>query len=393
MIYVDHNATSPLTPAVKKAMSEALEMTLANPNSPHRMGQESRASVEESRETIAKALGCDIGEIIFTASASEANFLALMGLWFARRKENSSRSTIYVSPMEHSSVYENLNFMAECLDAKIEKIPLTSKGSLDLAAFKKTLEKSKSDVALVTAMGAHNETGIVQPWEKLAEICGKFQIPFHTDLLQCLGRRPFSLKAPGLSTASFGFHKIGGPKGVGVLVVRTGVAFTPVLRGGAQEKKRRAGTENILGIVGAAAAVREIETLRKSYENHVQPLRNKLEKLILDMCPNAKVVGKDEGLDRLPNTSFVVLSNARSDAVLMHLDVNGVCASSGSACASGMVLPSKALLALGYPESDATCAVRFSLAPSNTEAEIQNVAKLIREGVSRICPERAIVGK
>jgi len=376
MIYWDHNATSPLRPRVKEKMVEALELYHANPNSSHGLGQKARSVIEDSRRVLAEALGCEPIELVFTSTATEANWLALWGLWLARSQTNPRLKKILSSPIEHGSVFENLQFLAEKWGAEIVYTPLR-KEEIDLEAVEKILKKDSESFAFATVMGGHNESGIIPPWKEMAQLSQHFGIPFHSDLVQCFAKVPIDLKTSGVSTATIAFHKIGGPKGVGVLYIRKGTLCESIIRGGGQEKKRRAGTENLITIVGAKAAAEEKLSLEGIFGTRVENIRNEFEsRLLRTVLPSATVVGKN--VARLPNTSYIIFPlGMRSDAMLLHLDMRGVCVSSGSACSSGMVIPSRALLQLGYSEEQAISAIRFSLGPENTEEEMKFVLEQI----------------
>jgi cysteine desulfurase len=207
-------------------------------------------------------------------------------------------------------------------------------------------------------------------------------IPFHTDLVQCVGRNHFQLNKQPVSTATLSFHKVGGPKGVGLLYIRPGTCLQSVLRGGGQERKRRAGTENVLAICGAEALVEECRSLEKIFEENIKPLRNQFESELKKVHPKISVVG--ERAERLPNTSFIIFPGMKSDRLLMSLDFKGICLSSGSACSSGLVIPSRSLLALGYSEADAMSAIRFSLGAETPREEIPQVVAAVQASVLKL---------
>jgi cysteine desulfurase len=215
----------------------------------------------------------------------------------------------------------------------------------------------------------------------MAEMCAARQIPFHVDLVQCLMRQPLNLSQSKVSLATLCFHKSGGPKGVGLLYWRSQLPLESVIRGGSQEKKRRAGTENIVAIMGAGALVEEASTLYSAYEKDIRPVRDFFETELLSRGIPAQIVGA--GAKRLPNTSYIIFDGSKSDVTLMKLDMAGICASSGAACSSGMVIPSRALLNLGYSEAEATSAVRFSLGQGNSKAEAEKVLETLQKSFSR----------
>ena len=379
MIYWDHNSTSPLRPRVKERMMEALESYHANASSAHSLGQKCRVAIEDVRKNLADVLVTDPSEIVFTASATESNLMSLWGLWFSRSKANPKYRKILTSSIEHNSVYENLMFLKERFGAEVELLPVSKEGVVDL----KVLEEKLKDpsIAFVSCIGAHNELGVIQPWEKMAEMCSAHEVPFHVDLVQCLMRQPLNLSKSKVSLATLCFHKSGGPKGVGLLYWKSQLPLETVIRGGSQEKKRRAGTENIVAIMGAGALVEDAQAMYPAYDNEVRKVRNFFEEELQRRGIPAQIVGAKA--NRLPNTSYVIFEGSKSDVTLMKLDMAGICASSGAACSSGMVIPSRALLSLGYNETEATSAVRFSLGTNNTMAEAEKVLETLQKSFTR----------
>jgi cysteine desulfurase len=377
-VYLDNNATCPLRPRVRERMKEAIDRYHANASSAHSAGQNSRQAIESTRREMAKALACEPSEIIFTSSASESNMMTLWGLWIARTNEDKARKKIITSPLEHSSVYENLQFLGSQFGAEIVMAPLDATGTVDSAAFKKLLGP---DVAFVTMIGAHNELGIIQPWQALAEMAHAQQIPFHVDLVQCLLRMPLNLKNSKASAVTLCFHKAGGPKGAGVLYLREGTAFEPMLRGGGQERKRRSGTENIVAIVGAGALLEEAGTLIEAYQAKVKNLRDQFEAGLKKIFPEVSILG--DQATRLTNTTYALFPGFRSDVLMMKLDLNQICVSTGSACSSGMVVPSRAVMSLGYTEEQALTGLRFSWSPENSEADLAKVLECLSTALTK----------
>lgn len=380
MIYWDHNATSPLRPRVKARMVEALELEAANPNSSHTMGQTARNYIEQARRTIASTLGAKPQELVIGASATECNLMALYGLFLARNKADSCCKKILVSPIEHSSVHENVKILGERLGAEIVFLKTDQNGVVDLNELQELVKDSS--VALVSVMGAHNETGVLQPWREISKICATAKIPYHCDLVQYFGRFAIELDASGVTTATVSFHKAGGPKGVSVLYIRTGTQFESLICGGGQEKKRRAGTENLLAILGAEAICQEVDELKRIHETQIKSLRDHLEIELKKRIPTIEIVGQK--VARLLNTSFIIFRGIKSDALMMNLDINGCCVGTGSACGSGMLLPSRTLLALGYSKDDALSAIRFSFGPTNTLDEVNQMIPAIEKAVKKV---------
>lgn len=379
MIYLDHNATSPLRPSVKARMIETIEHYHANASSAHSQGLKCRDAIESARRVLADVLKVDTTELIFTASASESNLMTIWGLWLSQQKLRPKAKKILTSPVEHSSVYENLKFLEKEFGAEVVFLKLTDKGLIDLHHLKSLL--NAESVAFVTCIGAQNEVGIIQPWKEMASLCADAQIPFHVDLVQCFLREPLDLSASKASAITLCFHKAGGPKGVGLLYLRGGVPFEPLIRGGSQEKKRRAGTENIVAILGAGALAEEAKLLYERFGSYVKSVREGFERDLVNQVPGVRIVGADS--PRLCNTSFVLFDGQRSDLLLMKLDLAGICVSTGSACASGMVIPSRALMNLGYSETEATSGIRFSFGPENTPQDAQKVIEVLSQSLSK----------
>jgi len=376
MIYWDYNATAPLRPRVKEKVLEAMDKYAGNPSSTHSLGQASRAYVENVRRICAETLGVKASELIFNGSATEANFTMLWGTWLTHRQKNPQGTKKFLgSSLEHSSMVKNVQFMKEFEGIEFVELPLQSDGQLDLEATEKLLQTEK--FWLCSLYAACNESGIIYPWEKLAALCKKYQTPFHCDMVQLLGRVPFSLKGhEGVTSATFAFHKSGGIKGVGLLYISPHAQWTPVLHGGGQEKKRRSGTENMLGIASIDGIFEELPALIDLYQHQVRRVRDEFEARLLKEIPSVKIVGQN--LERLPNTTYCILSGIASDIMLMGLDVHGIAASSGSACSSGLATSSSALLSLGYSHQDARSAIRFSLGETSTLSQIGEVIAAIK---------------
>jgi cysteine desulfurase len=377
MIYWDNNSTSPLRPKVREKMKEAIDRYFANPSAGHKLGQESRAALEGARRTLASAMNCKPGELIFTASATESNISALWGICCPK---NSKDKKILISPTEHASVHENALFVADRNCCKTDFMPVTSSGLIDLEKTEKML--NDGSWSLVSCIAANNETGIIQPWEKLATLCKKAGVPFHTDLVQYVGRLPINLNETDVSIATISFHKSGGPKGVGVLYIKEGVQIEPIIRGGSQERKLRSGTENIIPILGAAALAEEFSELNKTYEEKIRPLRDQFEKEMKATIDDIEIVGVEA--PRIANTSYIIFNKFKSDALLMSLDLKDVYVSTGSACSSGMLTPSRNILALGYSKEQAISAIRFSLGPQTTADEVSKVVHAVQDAILKL---------
>lgn len=379
MIYWDHNATSPLRLKVKERILEALELYEGNPNSSHTLGQTARSAIEKARRTLADQWTALPSEIVFTASATESNLCAIWSLWI--QGQARGRKRIAISPLEHHSVSENLRFLKEQWGAEVFELPFESSGVINLEEAEKFLRQN-GPWAFCSSIAAHNETGILQPWRELGEICKSLQIPYHTDLVQYVGRLPFKLKSEPVDLATLSFHKVGGPRGVSCLYIKEGMKFEPLIRGGGQERKRRAGTENILAILGAEALVEELPYLQSQFQGPIRAMRDRFEEGLRGLSIKHRIVGAE--VERLPNTSYIVFPSVRSDRLLMSLDFKGLCVSSGSACSSGLVTPSESLLKLGYSEADALSGIRFSLGADQAAEEVDEVLAFLRESVLKL---------
>jgi len=368
MIYLDNNASTRLDPEVREVLAEAAE-TFGNPSSLHAEGQRARRAVEEARDRIAALIGGEPGEIVLTSGGTEANALALFGAVAGRR------GRIVVSGVEHPSVREAAARLAErgCDVAAVAPEP---SGRLEAA---RVLEAVVPGTLLVSVMAANNEYGAVFPIAAIAEGASRAGALVHTDAVQAAGRLPVDVRAWGVDLLSMSAHKMHGPKGAGALWARRGVRLEAHTPGGGQEKRLRAGTENTAAIVGFGVASR-LAARRLNEGAGIARLRDRLERGILDRVPGARVVGG--AVERLPNTSSVLFPGASGETLLMRLDLDGVAVSSGSACSSGTLAPSPALLALGLPPAEARSVVRFSLSRETTEAEIARVLEILPAAVA-----------
>ncbi len=343
-VYLDHNATSPLRPVARRALLAALD-EVGNPSSVHAFGRRARRRLEEARETLAARLGVDAERIVFTAGGTEANHLVLA----------QATGPVLVSAVEHPSVLENAP------DAG--RIPVDHGGRVDLAALERRL--AGGGVALVSVMWANNETGVIQPVAEIAALCRRHGVRFHTDAAQAVGRLPLDLGALGADWVTLSAHKFGGPVGIGALVAGPEAEVRPVLRGGGQERGRRAGTENVPAAAGFAAALAAVEA---EEWRRMAALRDRFEAALGAAVPEAVVIAAD--VPRLPNTSAVALPGVPAELLVIRLDLEGVMVSAGSACSSGRVRRSHVLEAMGLPPDLAGSTVRVSLGPATSEEEL-----------------------
>lgn len=355
-------------------------LAFGNPSSIHASGRRAKALVDDAREQLAQAFGIsDPDELLFTGSATEATNTALKGLFQWAKKEGRDFHLL-TSAVEHEATLETARFL-ESEGARVEVLSVDGEGRLDLEGLEQCLKRrAKESLCLVSLMAANNETGVIFPWAAAARMAREFGALFHLDAVQAPGKQPdFSLADTAVDLASFSAHKIGGIKGVGALYVRKGLKLVSLLHGGAQERKRRAGTLNVPGIVsfGAAAAALSERSL-----GAMESLRNELETSVRERIEGVTVLGA--GASRIVNTSNLLFDGVRGEGLVMGLDLEGFAVSSGSACNSGSILPSHVLLAMGFDKSAAQSAVRVSLGPQNTLAEIHAFTEALEKVVRRI---------
>ena len=352
-VYLDYNATAPLKPEVAAVIARALEV-VGNPSSVHSFGRAARKVVEDAREQVAALAGAKPGEVVFTASATEANNLVLAGAGRARR---------IVSAIEHPAVLK----AAQSFAGEIVVLPVDANGVVVLEALEAAL-KDRAEPALVALMLANNETGAVQPIAEAARLAHAHGALIHCDAVQAPGRLAFSMDALGVDYLSLSAHKFAGPKGVGALVARDGAPLKPSVIGGGQERSRRAGTENVPGIAGFGEAAR-LATQDLANAPRLAKLRDALETRALEIEPRLHVFSAKA--PRLPNTSCLTMPGVQSETQVMALDLAGVAVSAGSACSSGKVEPSHVLRASSLPDAISGCAIRVSLGWATREADIE----------------------
>lgn len=367
-VYLDWNATTPLRPEARDAMAAAWELS-GNPSSVHAEGRQARRLVEEARAAVASAVGALPRNVVFTSGGTEANALALTpGL---RRGSGPPTTRLLVSAIEHASVLSGGRFPPEA----IASIGVTRLGRLDLDLLRAMLDGGPP--ALVSVMLANNETGALQPIKEVAEIVHSAGGLLHVDAIQAFGKMPFTIDALDADLVTISAHKVGGPKGVGAVVLTEGMlGLEPLLRGGGQELARRAGTENVAGIAGFGAAAKAAMTALQADALRLEDLRNRLE-MGLRQSPDL-IVFADEG-ERLPNTTLFTVPGLRAETAVIGFDLAGIAVSSGSACSSGKVQPSHVLEAMGFGGELAQGAVRLSLGWSTSEADIDRCLEAWRK--------------
>jgi cysteine desulfurase len=379
-VYLDHAATTPMLPAAVEVMTTHLG-DVGNPSSLHASGRSARRIVEESRETIAQALNCRPGEVVFTSGGTESDNLALKGLFWSRHDADPSRVRILASAIEHHAVLDALHWMGDEEDAQVELLAVDSRGRLDLDDLRASVERDPGSVALVSVMWANNEVGTVQPIEDVVAICAPHGIPVHTDAVQAVGAVPVDFAASGVDALTLTGHKLGGPYGVGALVLRRELTLTPLLHGGGQERDIRSGTLDMPAIAGFATAVEHAVKCQPEYAERVAALRDSLIERVTQVVPDAHVHGDPDA--RLPGHAHLGFPGCEGDSLLMLLDARGIECSTGSACSAGVPQPSHVLLAMGCDEEGARHSLRFTLGRTSTEADVDALVAAIGPAVER----------
>jgi len=378
--YLDCNATTPPLPEVVSAVTASLVDGWGNPSSVHRAGIDARHAVELARESVARLLGARPGEVVFTGGGTESASLAISGTLDAL----GGPRTIVSMRTEHSAVREACEALEARGRARVAWVPPAAGGVIDLAALEAALDAHGGDVALVSVMGANNETGVLQPLQAIGERCRARGVRFHCDATQWVGRMPTALVAMPVDLVTASAHKFHGPKGVGALWVRSGVRVAPQVVGGPQERDRRGGTENVPGIVGMGAAA-EAALAWLSDPAHREAgtaRRDRLERAILAAVPDAVVNGA--GAARLWNTTNIGFPGLEAEAILLLLSERGVMASAGAACSSGSLDPSPVLLAMGVPPRVAHGSIRLSISRLTTDEEVAHAAEAIPACIARL---------
>jgi cysteine desulfurase len=374
VIYFDNNATTKVALEVFEAMKPFLTDLYGNPSSMHTFGGQVEKYIRHSREAIAKLLGCDSSEIVFTSCGTESDNAAIKGVLDALPEKKK----IITTRVEHPAVLTMCREM-QSVGYKVVELGVDKDGQISLDELKAEVD---DDTAIVTIMYANNETGVIFPIDKIAEIVKAKGIVFHTDAVQAVGKIPLNLDKSNIDLLSLSGHKLHAPKGVGVLYIRKGTRISPFIVGGHQEKSRRAGTENVASIVGLGKAA-ELAGENIVIENSkVKKLRDKLENKILKTCTDAMLNG--DKVNRLPNTANISFEFIEGEAILLLLDQFGICASSGSACTSGSLEPSHVMRAMGVPFTAAHGSIRFSLSRYNTEEEVDFVIEKMPAIVNRL---------
>ncbi|WP_211357214.1 cysteine desulfurase family protein [Nocardioides rubriscoriae] len=376
--YLDHAATTPMVDAAVEAMTTHLR-DVGNPSSLHASGRHARRVVEESRETVAQALDCRPSEVVFTSGGTEADNLALKGIHWARSAELGPGARIISSAVEHHAVLDPLDWMQQAGEAEVCLLGVDAVGRIDLDELDRRL--AERPVSLVSVMWANNEVGTLQPIDEVVALAARHGVPVHTDAVQALGSVPLGFAASGVDAMTVTGHKVGGPFGVGALVVRRDLGLTPLLHGGGQERDVRSGTLDTPAIAGFAAAVELAVKRQSEHADHVSALRDQLVSRVLAAVPEAHLHG--DPLDRLPGNAHLGFPGCEGDSLLMLLDARGIECSTGSACSAGVAQPSHVLLAMGCAPEAARHSLRFSFGHTSTQADVDAVVEAIVPVVER----------
>lgn len=371
-VYLDNNATTPVLPDVLEAMRPYFGERFGNASSIHHHGQETRAAVERAREAVAALLGCRPAEVVFTSGGTEGDNLAIFGL--VRPGDHVISSTI-----EHHAVLNSSKRLQE-MGNEVTYVPVDGRGLVDPDDVRRAL---RPNTKLVTIMMANNETGVLQPVEQIGKICAEADVYFHTDAVQAASKVPIRVKQIGCDLLSISGHKFHAPQGVGVLFVRKGTTLEPRFFGGSHERSRRAGTENVPGIVGLGkAAELAAHGLKTGEDRGIAALRDCLETAILQQVESADVNGK--GAPRVPNTSNIYFDYIEGEPLIIALDLKGLAVSTGAACSSGAIEPSHVLTAMGLRSDRARASIRFSLGKQNTAEDVDFAIELVPASVARL---------
>ncbi|WP_455356835.1 cysteine desulfurase family protein [Streptomyces sp. SYSU K217416] len=380
MAYLDHAATTPMLPEAVEAMTAHFAVT-GNASSLHAAGRRARRTVEEAREALADALGARPSEVVFTAGGTEADNLAVKGLYWARRDADPARTRVLASPVEHHAVLDAVHWLGEHEGATVEYLPVDAYGRVHPEALRAAIERNPADVALATVMWANNEIGTVQPVRELAAVASEFGVPLHADAVQAVGQLEVDFADSGLAAMTVSGHKIGGPYGIGALLLGREYSPVPVLHGGGQERHVRSGTLDVPAIAAFAVAGVLAAERREQFAREIGGLRDELVKAVRAAVPDA-ILGGDPD-DRLPANAHFTFPGCEGDSLLLLLDAQGIECSTGSACTAGVAQPSHVLLATGTDPDLARGTLRFSLGHTSTKADIDAVAEAIGPAVER----------
>jgi len=379
--YLDHAASTPLLDCAREAMLPVLGHA-ANASSLHTAGRAARRRVEEARESVAESLGVAPSEVLFTSGGTESDNLAIKGLWWARKAQDSRRARVLASRVEHHAVLDPVLWLGEHEGAEVVWLDVDASGRIEVEQLRDELADHADGIALATVMWANNEVGTVQPIEQVAAACAEAGVPLHVDAVQALGSIPVDAAAP--TTLAISAHKLGGPMGVGALVARRGAPLVPLTHGGGQERQVRSGTVDVPGVVGLAAALSHVMADLPQRAERLGELRDGLVAGLLDIAPDARLHGPRGGAEvRLPGNAHFSFPGCEGDALLMLLDAAGVDVSTGSACTAGVPEPSHVLLAMGIDPVLARSSLRFSLGHTSTRADVDALLAALPPALER----------
>ncbi|WP_069885212.1 cysteine desulfurase family protein [Streptomyces luteocolor] len=382
MAYLDHAATTPMLPEAIAAMTAQIAVT-GNASSLHAAGRRARRTVEEARENLAESLGARPSETVFTSGGTEADNLAVKGLYWARRDADPARTRVLASPVEHHAVLDAVDWLGEHEGATVEYLPVDAYGRVHPDALREAMERNPDDVALATVMWANNEIGTIQPVRELADVAQEFGVPLHADAVQAYGQVPVDFGASGLAAMTVSGHKIGGPYGIGALLLGREYSPVPVLHGGGQERHVRSGTLDVPAIAAFAVAGEHAAAHRERFAAEVGALRDELVAAVRAAVPEAILGGDPAPEGRLPANAHFTFPGCEGDSLLLLLDAQGIECSTGSACTAGVAQPSHVLLATGTGPDLARGTLRFSLGHTSTKADVDAVAAAIGPAVER----------
>jgi cysteine desulfurase len=383
LIYLDHAATTAVDPDVLSVMLPYFSTHYGNPSSIYRLGQEARAALDRARASVARVLGCQPAEIIFTSGATESNNLALKGVAWLRRSQSHPADKpphIVITRIEHHAVLH----AAEALEAQgfdVDYVPCDEHGIVAVADVEAAL---RPETCLISVMYANNEVGAIQPIPAIGQLARQHGVPFHTDAVQAAGTLPIRVDDLGVDLLALSAHKFYGPKGVGLLYVRRGTPMSYQQAGGGQEDGRRGGTENVPLIVGLAAALEKADWLRDAYAAHCAGLRDRLLAGIQEAIPDVDLNGPVDPRQRLANNLNVAIPGVQGETILLSLDMEGITASAGSACTTGNSEPSHVLRAMGFSDERCRASLRLTVGRDNTAEEIDETVDVLAAIVSRV---------
>jgi cysteine desulfurase len=380
--YLDHAATTPMFPEAVETMTAQLAV-VGNASSLHGSGRRARRTVEEGREALAASFGARPSEVVFTAGGTEADNLAVKGLYWSRRDADPARTRILASPVEHHAVLDTVHWLADHEGAEVEWLPVDEYGRVHPQSLRDAVQRDPDSVALATVMWANNEIGTIMPVAELAEVAAEFDVPLHADAVQAVAQTEVDFAAAGLAALTLTGHKIGGPYGVGALLLRREQTPVPLLHGGGQERDVRSGTLDVPAIAAFATAAELAAEQREGFARETGALRDSLIERVRTAVPDAVLNGDPDPAGRLPGNAHFSFPGCEGDSLLLLLDAQGIECSTGSACTAGIAQPSHVLLAAGADPELARGTLRFSLGHTSTKADVEAVAEAIGPAVER----------